>query len=215
MKLSGSEKIVLLGLILLIIAGMVVVALKGFNVDLMLEQHEEMNIVIGKEVNIKNIKDICKEVFQNKQTLVRTVDLFNDSVNISVESITDEEKSELINKINEKYETELSVDNLTSYTVSNVRIRDLVRPYVSPVLISVIVIVAYLIIRFRKMSVLKLLGKLFGIILLTELVIASIIAISRIPVSATIVNLMTVVAVIELIFYIRKTEKEYKNQENN
>lgn len=213
MKLSGSKKIVLLGLILLIIAGIVVVALKGFNVDLMLEQHEEMNIVIGKEVSIKDIKDICKEVFQNKQTLVRTVDLFNDSVNISVESITDEEKNELINKINEKYETELSVDNLTSYTVSNVRIRDLVRPYVSPVLISVIVIVAYLIIRFRKMSVLKLLGKLFGIILLTELVIASIIAISRIPVSATIVNLMTVVAVIELIFYIRKTEKEYKNQE--
>lgn len=213
MKLSGSKKIVLLGLILLIIAGIVVVALKGFNVDLMLEQHEEMNIVIGKEINIKDIKSICKEVFKNKQIVVRTVDLFNDSVNISVESMTDEEKNELINKINEKYETELSVDNLTSYTVSNVRIRDLVRPYISPVLISVIIIVAYLIIRFRKMSTLKLLGKLFGIIILTEAVIASIIAISRIPVSATIVNLMTVVAVIELIFYISKTEKEYKNKE--
>lgn len=213
MKLSGSKKIVLLGLILLIIAGAVVVALKGFNVDLMLEQHEEMNIVIGKEINIKDIKSICKEVFKNKQVVVRTVDLFNDSVNISVESMTDEEKNELVNKINEKYETELSAENLSAYTVSNVRIRDLVRPYISPVLISVIVIVAYLIIRFRKMSVLKLLGKLFGIIILTEAVIASIIAISRIPVSATIVNLMTVVAVIELIFYISKTEKEYKNKE--
>ena len=213
MKLSGSKKIVLLGLILLIIAGIVVVALKGFNVDLMLEQHEEMNIVIGKEINVKEVKNICKEVFKNKQTIIRTVDLFNDSVNISVESITDEEKSELVNKFNEKYETELSVEGLTVYTVSNVRIRDLIRPYISPVVISVIVIVAYLIIRFRKMSVVKLLGKLFGIIILTEAVIASVIAISRIPVSATIVNLMTVVAVIELIFYISKTEKEYKNQE--
>ena len=186
---------------------------KGFNVDLMLEQHEEMNIVIGKEINVKEVKNICKEVFKNKQTIIRTVDLFNDSVNISVESITDEEKSELVIKLNEKYETELSVEGLSVYTVSNVRIRDLIRPYISPVVISVIVIVAYLIIRFRKMSVVKLLGKLFGIIILTEAVIASVIAISRMPVSATIVNLMTVVAVIELIFYISKTEKEYKNQE--
>ena len=49
MKLSGMKKIVLLGLILIIVAGAVVVALKGFNVSLIYEQHETIKLVIGKK----------------------------------------------------------------------------------------------------------------------------------------------------------------------
>lgn len=67
MKLSGTKKILLLGLILIIIAGIVVVALKGVNVSLLYEQHESVNLVVGKEIDINDIKDICKEVFNNKE----------------------------------------------------------------------------------------------------------------------------------------------------
>ena len=63
------------------------------------------------------------------------------------------------------------------------------------------------------MKTVQVLGKLFGIIILTEAVIASVIAITRIPVSSIVVNLMTVIAVIELLVYINKTEKEYKIKE--
>lgn len=212
-EFSGSKKIILLGLILLIIAGAVVVALKGFNVSLILEQHEAINIVIGKEVNIVDIKNICKEVFKDKKVIVRTVDLFNDSVNISLQTITDEEKSELVNKINEKYGTEINAEELTVSTISNVRIRDLVRPYIKPIIISVVIIVAYLIILFRKMKAFEVLGKIFLIILLTEATVASIIAIIRIPMSPVIVNLMAVIAVIELVVYISKTLKKYNKVE--
>ena len=157
--------------------------------------------------------EIWKEVFKNKTFVVRTIDFFNDSVNINVESITDDEKNELVSKLNEKYETSLNIDSLNISTIANIRIRDIARPYVKPIIISIVVIVAYLIIRFRKMNVAKLLGKLFGIVLLTEVVLASIIAIARIPVSPVVVNLMTIVAVIELILYINKREKEYSSQE--
>lgn len=210
---NGSKKIILLGLILLIIAGIVVVSLKGFNVSLMLEQHEEIDVVVGKEINVNDIKNICNEVFKDKKTVIRTVDLFNDSVNISLKNITDEEKTELVNKLNEKYETELTTDSLTVKSVSNVRIRDLVRPYIKPIVISVVVIIAYLIIKFRKMNTLVLLGKIFAIVALTEATIASIIAIVRIPVSPIVVNLMTVVAVIELLIYIDRTSKNYNKVE--
>lgn len=210
---NGNKKIVLLGLILLIIAGIIVVALKGFNVSLMLEQHESLNIMVGKEIDINEIKNMCNEVFKDKKVVVRSIDLFNDSVNISVQAITDEEKSELINKINEKYGTELVADNVNVNTIANVRIRDLVRPYVKPIVISVVVIIAYLIILFRKMSAFKLLGKIALIILLTEATLASIIAIVRIPMSPVIVNLMTVVAVFELLFYINRTLKKYEVNE--
>ena len=50
MKLSGSKKILLLGIILLIIAGIVVVALKGVKVSLTLQQHETVKVYIGKKV---------------------------------------------------------------------------------------------------------------------------------------------------------------------
>lgn len=214
MKLDGSKKIILLGLILLIIAGMVVVALKGFNVSLILQQHESVNLVIGKEIDLKDIKSICNEVFGNKRVVLRKVELFNDSVNINVESITNEEKEGLVSKINEKYGTELTLEGVTVNSNSNIRIRDLVKPYFKPVILSVVLIVVYLIIRYRKENVLSVLGTITGIIVLTEAGLASIIAIVRIPLSPLMINLMTVIAIIELLVYINKKENVDKVKEN-
>jgi preprotein translocase subunit SecF len=210
MKLNGSKKIILLGIILLIVAGIIVVALKGFNVSLILKQHESINVFIGKEVDINDIKTICNEVFKDKKVVLRKVELFDDSVNINVETITDEEKENLLTKINEKYETALTTDDLTVNSNSNVRIRDLVRPYVKPVIITLVLVVVYLVVRFRKMNALKLLGKIFVEIILTEALLASVIAIVRIPVSPIIINLMAVIAIIELLIYINRKEIEYK-----
>ena len=213
MKLNGNKKILLLGLILLIIAGIVVVALKGFEVPLIYQQHESINLMIGKEVKLDEFKQICDEVFQNKEVVLRNVELFNDSVNINVENITDEEKQALVEKVNEKYGTEFTVDGITIQSNSNIRIRDIVRPYVKPIIISVLLIAAYMIIRFRKMSAFKLLGNIILYVILTEAALASILAIVRIPVSPILINLMAVIAIIELIVYLNKKEKEYKTIE--
>ena len=150
MKLDGNKKIILLGLILLIIAGIIVVAFKGFNVSLIYQQHENVSFLIGKDVDLKDIKQICKEVFNGKEVVLKEMELFNDSVNISVESITNEEKEQLINKINEKYGTEFTLEGITTRTISNIRIRDLIKPYFKPVILSAVLIIVYLIIRFRK-----------------------------------------------------------------
>ncbi|MBR3613647.1 MAG: hypothetical protein IKL55_00510 [Clostridia bacterium] len=208
MKLSGSKKILLLGIILLIIAGIVVVALKGVKVSLILQQHEEINIYIGKPTNLKDMKDICKEVFGNKQVIVNDLDVFKDAYSISVESVTNEEKDELINKVNEKYGVEITLEDISEKTISNIRVRDIIRPYIKPVLISAILIAVYMIIRFRKENALKLLGKIAGIILLTEAVIFSVIAVLRIPLSAIMINIMAVIAVVELCTYIYKLESK-------
>ena len=207
MKLSGNKKILLLGIVLLIIAGIVVVALKGVKVSLMLQQHESVSVYLGKKVEVDDVKNICKDVFGNKTVVVRGAEYFNELFNINVESITDEEKTALVNKLNEKFELELTVDSLSVNTIANIRVRDIVRPYIKPVLISTILIVVYMIIRFRKLNALKLLAKIFGIIILTGAVIASVIAIIRIPLSPVIINLMAVIAVTELVLYINKMEK--------
>lgn len=210
MKLSGTKKILLLGLILIIVAGIVVVALKGVNVSLLFEQHESVNLIIGKEVNIKDINDMCKEVFKDKKVIVRKVELFDDAVNINVESMTDEEKQSVIEKVNEKYGTEFSAETISVKSNPKVRIRDIVRPYIVPLVISIIAIVAYMVIRFRKMSSLKLLGKIAAIIILTEATVISIVTIVRIPVTPTLINVMFALAVLELVLYIDYTERNYK-----
>lgn len=208
MKLSGSKKIILLGIILLIIAGIVVVALKGVKVSLVLQQHEEINIYVGKPTELKEMKSICKEVFGDKQFVVIDIDTFNDAYSINVESFTNEEKQALLTKVNEKFAAELTEEDISEKTLSNIRVRDIVKPYIKPVIISVLLMVVYMIIRFRKEKVAKLLGKIFGIVILTEAVIFSVIAITRIPLSATMINLMAVIAIVELCIYINKLENK-------
>lgn len=206
MKLSGSKKIILLGIILLIIAGIVVVALKGVKVSLILQQHEEINVYIGKPTDIKDMKDICKDVFKDKRFVVRNLDIFTDAYSINVESVINEEKDELIKKVNEKFGVNITTEDISEKTVSNIRIRDIVKPYIKPVLISAVLMAVYVVIRFRKENAFKLLGKILGIIILTEAVIFSVIAVLRIPLSAMMINLMLVIAVIELCIYINKLE---------
>lgn len=211
MKLSGTKKILLLGLILIIIAGIVVVTLKGVNVSLLYEQHETVNLVIGKEVNINDIKNICKEVFNDKEVIVRKVELFDDAVNLNVESMTDEEKQNLVDKVNEKYETQFTVDSINVKVIPKVRIRDTVRPYIIPLVIATIAIVAYMVIRFRKIKITKLLGKIVAIILLTEATVTSIVTIARIPVTPVLINVMFAVVILELVLYVDCTERNYKS----
>lgn len=210
MKLSGMKKIVLLGLILIIVAGAVVVALKGFNVSLIYEQHETIKLVIGKKIEISDIENICKEVFNDKKVIIRKIELFDDAVNIDVESVTDEEKGNLVNKVNEKYGTTFTVETINITTNPNIRLRDIVRPYIVPLFISAIVIVAYMVIKFRKINTITLLGKIAGIIILTELFIASCISIGRVPLTPSIINIMIAFAIFELVLYIDYTEKNYK-----
>lgn len=208
MKLDGSKKIILLGLILLIIAGGVVVLLKGFKVDMLYQQHVSFDILVGKEINLNEFKQICKEVFGSKKFVVRYVETFGDSVNISIESITDEEKQNLVNKVNEKYGTSITVNSIEVNNNPNIRLRDLVRPYVKPVIISVALIVVYLVIRFRKQPWYSVLGKLCLWVVLVEAVLVSIIAIFRVPLSPTIVNILACIPLIITVIYTEKLKEK-------
>ena len=212
MELKGSKKIILLGIILLIVAGIVVVALKGFKVSLTLQKHESLNIVVGKEITLKDAKEICEDVFGNKRFVVKHLDRFEDAINVRVESITNEEKSDLVRKINEKYNTEIEALNVSVKSNSNVRIRDILKLYLKPVIISAVLIVAFIFVRFRNASPFKVLGNAALKILVIEGCIASVISITRIPLSAFIINAMAVVAVIVLVLDIESASKKATEQ---
>lgn len=205
-----NKKILILGLSLLILAGIVVVLFRGFNVDFMLESHEVIEFVIGKDFEMKDVSQICKEVFGNKKVVLKTVEVFDDAVAINTTSITNEEKENLVNKLNEKFGTTKTVDEVEIKTVANVRIRDWVKPYIKPIIISGFIILAYIAIRFREENIFKLLFKIIAIVILTILAILSVFAICRVPMSPIYIMALTGVALIELMVYINKMENKDK-----
>lgn len=205
---KNSKKILILGMILLILAGVTVVALKGFNVSLIFGKHEVIEIKLNSNMNLDIMKQICDEVFQNKKYAVKELEVFGDSVQITVNSITDEEKTNLVNRINEKFEVKKTIKDFNFNTVSNKRIRDVVKPYIAPMLISFGIVFIYMLIRFRKIKVIKIVLDFLLKLILTEAILLSIVAITRIPVSEVLINLAMIVAVVELVNTIAKSEKK-------
>lgn len=210
---KNNKKIVILGISLLILAGIIIIALKGLNVSLMFGKHESVEIKLDSEVDVATINEICKEVFGDKKFVVKGLEVFSDSAQINVESITDEEKNNLIEKINTKFETTKTVDDLKIYSVSNKRIRDVLKLYVKPMIISFAIVFIYMLIRFRKIGATKIIIDFMGKVIFTEAVLLSIVAITRLPVSDVIINLFMVVAVAQLVCSISKSEKNLADLE--
>ena len=110
---------------------------------------------VAKEFEISDIKQITNEVMPNQPVIIQKVEVYEDTVSIISKDITDEQKSNLINKINEKYGTELSADSTQILTVPHTRGRDIIKPYIAPFLIATIIILIYMAIRYYKLGIIN------------------------------------------------------------
>lgn len=211
---KNSKKIIILGVILLIIAGLIVVALRGFNVSLMFGKHETIEIKIGKEVDLKMMEQISKETFQSKNFMVKELEVFGDSIQINVESITDEEKTNLIHRINETFGVSKTVEDLNIHSVANKRIRDVIKLYILPVVTSFVVVFIYFLIRFRKINAMQIIVDFIQKVVFIETILLSIIAITRLPVTDIVIFMLILIPIIELIVTTLKSEEKLKLEEN-
>ncbi len=211
---KNNRKIVIFGVILLIIAGIIVVALKGFNVSLMFGKHEAIELKIGKEVDLNVVKEICREVFEKKEFVAKELEVFGDSVQINVKTITDEEKSKLVNQINDKFETSKTVEDLNINSISNKRMRDVIRPYLASIAISFVVIFIYIFIRFRKINAVKIILEFIKNSILIEAILLSIIAVTRLEVTDLLINLLVIVPIAQLVYVIVIGEKKLEIENN-
>ena len=208
-KLNGKNKIICLALVLLIIAGIIVIAIKGFNVDLKYAAHEQIDVVIGKDFNLSDVKAITDGVFGNRQVLLRKIELFEDAVAIDVKYTTEEELNTLKDKFNEVYGLELQT--LESKAIDNVRIRDMVSPYIKPILISFVILLVYVAIKYRKIAK-NAIYKAPLSLLITQIILQasliSIIAITRIPFSKLTMPLLTILGLISCMIWLKNIEKK-------
>ena len=216
-KMTKKQKILSVIIAAIIIAGAVVTGVKGLNYDLRYQETKNIELYIAKDFEIADIKAITDEVMGKSPVIIRKVEVYEDSVSITAKEITDEQKQSIIDKINEKYQTELSADSTQIQTIPHTRGRDIVKPYITPFIISTAIILVYMAIRYRKIGVLRTLLKTIATSVIAQAVLLSIIAITRIPVGRLTIPMIVTVYMLTLVGLTTNFEKklEIKKEEEN
>ena len=213
-KLKKNKNIIIGILIaIIIIAGIAVTLTIGLNFDLKYQETKQIQLNLGTEFNIDDIKQITNEVLPGQNVMIQKVEVFEDAVSIVSNNITDEQKQSIIEKINEKYETaEIEADTIEIETIPHTRGRDILKPYIAPFALATFIILVYMAFRYKKIGSIKTIFKTLGIIILMQLVLFSIIAIARIPVGRVTIPLVLGVYLLTLIGITTNLEKELKTK---
>lgn len=179
------KKIVYAVLAVIIIIGIIVIATVGFNVDVIYSNHREVKVYAGKDYDINEVNQIVNEVIPDEKVVINNVEKFNDSFVIKAKKISDEQLENLKQKISEKYEiSEENKDSMITVSdVGSLRIRDLIRPYVVPVIIATAIILDYMAIRYKKLGIVKVILQEIIVLTIAGSLLLSIIAITRCPVN--------------------------------
>lgn len=206
MKLKNKKNILIALISLIIIAGIAVVAVYGFNKELKFEQGQSFDIYVGQTVERSEIKEILNE-FLGTNNIVQEIEIYKDMVTIKANTISAEQKDNIINKLKEKYEFEQTAEETTIDTVPETRIRDIFKKYIITIVISEIAVLIYMIIRYYKKGILKVIARTAGIPLVGEMLLLSVIAITRIPVGRITLLLVIAMYIMTTIFAIKENEK--------
>lgn len=214
-KMTKKQKILSVIIAVIVIAGAIVTGVKGLNYDLRYQETKNIELYIAKDFEIADIKAITDEVMGKSPVIIRKVEVYEDSVSITAKDITDEQKQSIIEKINERYETELSADSTQIETIPHTRGRDIAKPYIIPFIISTVIILVYMAIRYRKIGILKTLLTTISTSVAAQAVLLSIIAITRIPVGRLTIPMIVTVYMLTLVGLTTNFEKklEIKKEE--
>lgn len=207
-KMTKKSKILIAIIAIIIIVGAIITATIGLNFDLRYKESKKIELYLQKDFNISDIKQITDEVMQGTEVVIQKVEVFEDTVSIRAQDITDEQKQGIIDKVNEKYGTEISKDDIETETIPNTRGRDIIKPYILPFSIATLIILVYIAVRYRKLKVLKTVLKTIFILILSQVVLLSIMAITRIPIGIVTIPLIIIVYLLTLIGITTYFEKE-------
>lgn len=205
--MSKKNKILCVVLVIIFITAIIITGILGLNVGKEYTAGTSITFEIGKQFDNKDVKNLAKEIWKNEEIIVQKVEIYEESVLIKVSEVSEEQLQELANKINEKYELELTTEDLVLVYNSNVKLRDIISPYIIPLIIATGLIVVYYSIRFKGVrEILELLLKL----VCTEGIIYSIYALTRLPVNFLTMPIGMIVYMAVIIWTTMRCEKKNK-----
>lgn len=208
-NISKAKKIILAIISLVIIVGIVMLFIVGFNKGMIYNKGTKIEIAISKGYDKKEVEQIAKETFQNRKILMQDIEKTNQVVSIKVENYTQEELDNFKTKIGEKYG--INKENLELHEVLSpaTRISTIVSPYILPVSLVTAISILYIVIKNIKE---KEIAKKIITLLVTLIIVAglyfSIIIIARIPVTELTMPIALALYVATLLITVIKINKD-------
>lgn len=211
------KKVIYAVLICIIIAGIVVIAVSGLRADLIYSKNVELDIYLGKVFERQDMEALVKEVFPESKAIIQEIEVFEDMCMITLEdNFTSEDLKEkvsnLVTKVNEKYDLELKDDDVTITHNPKIRLSSLILPFGFSIGISGVIILAFVGLRYKKLGSIKKIAEYIFKLILAELLLLSIFAIARIPVNRLVIPIGLVLAIVVLTVLGLKNEKKLKEK---
>lgn len=210
-----KNRLVYVIIAIVIIAGVINTYLNRFVFSLAYDTSAKIDIYIGKDYNLDEVEDIVEESLGTKDIIVQKVEYFNDMISITARSISEEQKQNIVNKLNEKYTTEIKAEEVEIEIMPHYDGRDLLDRYIAPMGIAAIIVLIYMDIRYFKLGVIKVIVRTISWSIIIELLYISIISLARIPVSFYTIPLGIVIEILTLTVLANKLEKELKEKKLN
>lgn len=209
-------------LICIIIAGAIVIATIGLKADIVYSKNVRIDVYLGKSYNHNEIEQLAKEIFETKRALVQQIEYYGDMFSLTIsQDVENIEKKveEFNNKINEKYELENKKEDIKVTYQPKVRLSEVLKPYLLPLIISMTIILIYVIVRFRKIGIWKTLGLYILTVLACEAIYLSALAIFRIPINRVVIPIGLAIYAIIITIITAMQEKKlasyYEAEEKN
>lgn len=176
-----KNKAIYVFLIILIIAGAIVYTVKGLNKELNYSNRQQFEISAASTFDVSKVETIAKEVLSNRNVKVQKVERFNNALEIISTEISEDEKQNIINKVNEEYNETISNDDISIISVPETRVKDILMPYILPIIITLTAVLLYFVLVYSKLGLKSVIFKGIAVPVLILLSYYSIIVILRIP----------------------------------
>lgn len=184
-KLKENKKIFAIIISLILIAGIAMLLIQGFNKSISYEKATKIECYIAKGYDKSEIKQIANGVFNDKDIEIQDVEKLNQVFSIKIKDYTEEEFKNFKTKIAEKYDIKEKELEIYKIEVPGTRIRELVSSYVFPVSLVTILSVIYVAIRnIKEKEMITKVAKLLTSLMVVAGLYFSIIVIAQIPVNA-------------------------------
>ena len=184
--------------------------------SILIIDHEKFLVMkfLLKEGKIYSIRfiDLSYNFITKIETEYQEIELFEDMISITLpDNRTDDELDkkveELNNKINEKYGIENKVEDIEIIHNPKIKLTSIIMPYALTLGIGMAIILVYVAIRYRKLGTIKTVFKYILTIIGSEMLLLSLIAITRYPVNRIVVPLGLILLLVQITVLGFKNEK--------
>ena len=153
------KNIILCVSVLIVVAGLIYGFATGYKFDIDFKGGTRIQVDLNEEYNNSDVSDIVEQVC-GQTPEVQSTSSGNNSVTITTQTISEEEASNIISALNEKY------TNMGEATTKNVQAsygQELINTAIISVVVSIVLLLVYIAIRFKTLGYTAALSAVLGL----------------------------------------------------